>query len=186
MPAPFLNLALLLTLCVLQGCATTGAPIEKKDPLPLKKVNIEAIFEENEGLEIREEDCKELRDFYRGGVQNKAKAEQRLQEKAYPEAMTLFNASNDFFERLLQYIPEDDAEYSLFEGTHILFFPNLLMADNYLKMGKTCRIQGNPSAAKRHLEKANTFIEKSLCSEQTEWGFHLHSEIQSLLAAGKK
>ena len=68
MPAPFLNLALLLTLCVLQGCATTGAPIEKKDPLPLKKVNIEAIFEENEGLEIREEDCKEVRDFYRGGV----------------------------------------------------------------------------------------------------------------------
>jgi len=186
MRSNWVKFSLLIVWIAFQGCATTDIPIMRKDPLPLKAVHIEAIFEENEGLEIREEDCKELRDFYRGGVQRKAKAERRLKEKAYPEAMRLFHGSNVFFETILKYIPEDSAKYNLFEDTHILFFPNLLLADNYLKMSKICHAQGNRWQANRHLKKAQTYIEKSLRSEQTEWGFTLQSEIQFLVAAEKK
>ena len=72
----------------------------------------------------------------------KPKRRKKLQEKAYPEAMKFYQASNDFFTRMLQFMNEDCASYTLYEGTDILFFPNLLMADNYLKMGIIARETG--------------------------------------------
>ncbi len=64
-----------LAMLFLSGCASIQAPAQNTPPIPLKDANLQAVFEENEGLEIREEDAKELRDFYRGGVQLKAKGE---------------------------------------------------------------------------------------------------------------
>ena len=117
---------LLFAFLATQGCAAITPPKGDQRLVSLKEANLGAVFEENEGLEVILEDAKELRDFYRGGVQQKAKAEKRFQEKLYPEAMGLYRSSNEFFLTLLQHIDEDSAEYNLFEGTNILFFPNLL------------------------------------------------------------
>jgi len=170
-----------IILLPLLGCPPASLRVEKKEPIPIQVVNLESILEENEGLEIQEEDCKEARDFYRGGVQQKAKAEKHFQERNYFEALRFFRRSIDFLEKIIPLIPEDDAEYELFEGTGILFFPNLLLADNHLKVAKICQIHGKRDESKRNLRKAKTFIEKSLRAEPTEWGLGIQSEIQALL-----
>jgi hypothetical protein len=164
------------------ACATTILPHENKPVIPLKQANLEAVFEENEGLEVTPQDTKEVRDFYRGGVQLKAKAETLFQEKAYPEAMRLYRSSNDFFSTLfLHHIDEDSATYALFEGTHILFFPNLLMADNYLKMGLILRETGEEGQAQPTWERALFFAKASLRTEPSEWGLALQEELLTLL-----
>jgi len=166
------------------GCATTP-PAADKRLIPLQEANLEGVLEENEGLEVLREDARELRDFYRGGVQQKGKAEKKFQEKAYPEALQFYRGSCEFFSTLLQHLDEDSADYTLFEGTHILFFPNLLMADNHLKMGLIFRAMGQESAAQRHWKRARSFIKDSLCSERTEWGLSLEGELNSLMASKK-
>ena len=150
---------------------------------PLKEVNFELIIEQQEGLEIIWEDAKDVRDFYRGGVQHKAKAEAKFRAKEFAQALELFKSSNDFFLVVLNYIDEDSAEQFLFEGHHILFFPNLLAADNFLKIGKILQGMGRNWWAKRNWQRALSYAKQSLKSEQTEWGLTLQQEIIALLKA---
>jgi len=170
----------IVALLVSAGCGGVTPIMGESPPLPIPKANLKMVLEENEGLEIVWEDAKDARDFYRGGVQQKAKAEKKLQGKAYPEAMKFYQASNDFLTRILQSMNEDCASYTLYEGTDILFFPNLLMADNYLKMGIIARETGREGTATRNWKKAQDFAHKSLLSERTEWGLSLQQKILSL------
>jgi tetratricopeptide (TPR) repeat protein len=115
-------------------------------------------------------------------VQQKAKAEGLFREKAYPEAMRLYRSSNDFFSTLfLHHLDEDCATYALFEGTHILFFPNLLVADNYLKMGLILRQTGEEEQAQPIWERALFFAKASLRTEPSEWGLAVQGELLALL-----
>ena len=176
---------LILVLLVFPGCGGVAPIMGEKPPIPLQKANQQAVFGENEGLQVVMEDAKDARDFYRGGVQQKAQAEKRFQEKTYPEALKFYQSSNDFFIKLFQYLNEDTAEYNLFEGTDILFFPNLLMADNYLKMGLIQRETGHESSAQGSWKRAQSSVQKSLQSEKTEWGLSLEKEVSGLLATKK-
>jgi hypothetical protein len=179
-------LFLVLALLTFQGCAATTPPPGSKRLIPLKEANLQAVFEENEGLEVTLEDAKEVRDFYRRGVQQKAKAEKLFQGKNYPEAMKLYGSSNESFSFLLRYIDEDSAEYELFEGTHILFFPNLLVADNYLKMGLILRATGHEGRAQRNWKRALSFLKDSLRAEPSEWGLAVQQEILNLRPSKNK
>jgi hypothetical protein len=185
MKEKFFVLFLVFALLAFQGCAGVTPITGEKPPIPLQKANLKAVFEENEGLEFVWENAKDVRDFYRGGVQQKAKAEERFQQKAYSEAMKLYQSSNDFFTKLFQYMEEDYVEYPLFEGTNILFFPNLLTADNHFKIGRISRETGREGSAQGSWKRAQSFVKKSLQSERTEWGLSLEKEILSLLEAKK-
>ena len=178
-------LILLFACLAFQSCAGVTPIAGEKPPIPIQKANLKAVLEENEGLEFVWENAKDVRDFYRGGVQQKTKAEKRFQEKAYPEAMKLYQSSNDFFTKLSQYMEEDYAEFPLFEGTNVLFFPNLLTADNYLKMGLIYREEGREGSAQSSWKRAQSFAKKSLQSERTEWGLSLDKELSSLLEPKK-
>ena len=176
---------LILVLLVFPGCGGVAPIMGEKPPIPLQKANQQAVLVENEGLQVVMEDAKDARDFYRGGVQQKAQAEKRFQEKTYPEALKFYQSSNDFFIKLFQYLNEDTAEYNLFEGTDILFFPNLLMADNCLKMGLIQRETGHEASAQGSWKRAQSSVQKSLQSEKTEWGLSLEKEVSGLLATKK-
>ncbi len=171
---------LIAALLAFTGCGGVTPITGERAPIPLSQVNPKAVFDENEGLPILSEDAKDARDFYRGGVQQKAQAESQFLQRGYSGAMKSYEASNDFFTRMLQFMDEDCAEYTLYEGTDILFFPNLLMADNYLKMGIIARETGRNGAATRNWKKAQGFVKKSLESERTEWGLSLRQEISSV------
>ena len=170
-----------VSVLVFQGCATSPPPRAGTPVVPLSKVNLEAVLEEQEGMEIVWGDAKEVRDFYRGGVQQKAKAEEKYREKFYPLALGLYERSNEFFLVVLDYIKEDSCEYVLFEGTSILFLPNLLMADNYLKSGRILKEMGRDSSARRDWKSALESVQKSLQCERTEWGLEIEKELHSLL-----
>jgi hypothetical protein len=173
---------LFFVLLAFQGCMVSTPSPGNKSPIPMSRANLETVFGENEGLEITKEDAKEIRDFYRGGVQQKAKAEEKFKEKAYPEALLLYQASDDFLDTLLRnHIDQDSASYNLFEGTNILFFPNLLLADNALKVGLILRTMGRGGQARDSWKQALSFVKASLRSESTEWGLALQKEILSLL-----
>ena len=178
---PLVRFLVLLPLLIFLGCAATTPPAGDSPVIPLGKANLEAVLEEQEGLEIKREDAKDLRDFYRGGVQKKAAADKNFQGKNYPEAMKLYDASDEFFRVVLKYSNEDVLEFPLFEGASILFFPNLLVADNHLKMGKILREMGRESSARSQWKDALPFIKQSLQSERTEWGLSLQQEVLSLL-----
>ena len=173
-------LLLIFALLALQGCASTTPPASGP-PIPLKEANLEAVFEQNEGLEVTPEDAKEMRDFYRLGVQQKAKAEKLFQGRTYPEAMNLYDSSNESFSTILRYLDQDSAEYMLFEDTHILFFPNLLVADNELKMGLILRAKGQEGSARRCWKRGLASVQISLQAERTEWGLSLQEKLISLL-----
>jgi hypothetical protein len=178
-------LLLIFVLLALQGCAGTTPPASGP-PIPLKEANLEAVFEQNEGLEVTPEDAKELRDFYRLGVQQKAQAEKLFQEKSYPEAMKLYRSSNESFSTILRYLDQDSAEYTLFEDTHILFFPNLLVADNELKMGLILQTREEEGLAQRCWKRGLASVQKSLQAERTEWGLSLQEKLISLLPSKNK
>ncbi len=56
--------------------------------------------------------------------------------------MKLYLSSNELFSTLLEYIDSDSAEYNLFEGTNVLFFPNLLCGRQPPKNGANPRCHG--------------------------------------------
>ncbi len=168
------------------GCATPGVPpAEDSAPVPLDKANLEAVLQEQEGVEITREDAKELRDYYRGGVQKKSLADKNFREKNYQEAMKLYDTSDEFLQIVIKNNEQDSVEFPLFEGVSILFFPNLLLADNYLKVGRILRDTGHESSAQRKWKQSLLFVEKSLAAERTEWGLSLRKEILSLLNSPK-
>jgi hypothetical protein len=172
----------ILSLMVIWGCAAAPSlPPTDLRLVPLKEANLEMVFEENEGIEVNPEDAKEIRDYYRAGVQKKALAEKRFEEEAYPAAMKLFQESCDLLSTVLVHIEEDTVAFPCFEGTNILFFPNLLAADNHLKMGKIQKAMGRENQAQRSWKRALLSVRQSLRSEKTEWGLNLQQEILSLL-----
>jgi hypothetical protein len=126
---------ILAAFSALQGCAEVSPTPGNRSLIPLDKANLAAVFAENEGLEVTWEDAKDVRDYYRAGVQQKAKAEKQFQEKAYQEAMKFYEVSNDFFSKLFQYIKGDCAEYPLFKGTHILFSQTCWLPTTTLRWG---------------------------------------------------
>jgi len=181
MRANLVPIVIFVSFLTLQGCAELRPTSRNRSLIPLQKADLEAVLAENEGLEVTWEDAKDVRDFYRGGVQQKAKAEKRFQEKVYLEALKFYRSSNDFFSKLLLYIRGDSAEYFLFEGAHILFFPDLLVADNYFKMGTIERTLGHEEEAQSCWKRSFSFVQKSLQSEQTEWGLSLERKISNSL-----
>ncbi len=165
------------------GCAARITAKNSSPPLSLEKVNWQIISEQQEGLEVHWEDAKDLRDFYRGGVQQKGEAEKKFQAGAYSEAMKLYNDSNEFFSIVLNHIDQDSAEFFLFEGSQILFFPNLLMGDNYYKMGHIHKKMDRQRSAYRYWKRALKSVRRSLQAEPTQWGLVLEEELNSLLAS---
>ena len=173
---------IIFSLVAFLGCASTPPPSPtSQKPLPLKEANLEMVFEENEGLEMNPEDAKELRDYYRAGVQKKALAEKHLREKAYREALMFYEESCDLLSTVLRHIEEDTVQFPCFEGASLLFFPNLLAADNHLKIGKIQKAMGREKSAQRNWKRALFFTRQSLRFEKTEWGISLQQEILSLL-----
>lgn len=175
-------LILLIIYSIGSSCAFDYPLSKDTIPVPLEKVNLGSIIEQQQGLEISWEDAKDVRDFYRGGVQYKAKAEIKAKEGNYQEALNLYESSNEFLSVVLNYLQEDSAEYYLFEGHQILFFPNLLMADNNLKIGQILKVMKKNWSARWKWKQALSYVKKSLKSEKTQWGLSIQDELMTLLS----
>jgi hypothetical protein len=145
---------------------------------PLTEINFENVVNENRGLKVFEENATTVHDFYRGGVQQKAEGEGLLKEGKREEALTHFETSNRFFLVVLRYLSEDEAYRNLYGDHVVIFLPNLLSADNYLKLANLYKKMGRDDKALESKGHGEYYLSQSLKSVKTEWGFNIQKEFE--------
>jgi hypothetical protein len=152
---------------------------------PLIEINLENVIQENEGFKVVQENAIMVNDYYRGGVQEKAEGERLMKEEKWEEAEAHFEKSNWFLEVVVRYFPMDEACKNIYGDHVVIFIPNLLMADNELKLmeiyGKTKR-NGDIYWAKRD---GNAYLSRSLRSVKTEWGYRLKKDLEEKFKMGE-
>ena len=148
---------------------------------PLTEINLEKVFGENRGLKVLEENATTVRDCYRGGVQEKEKGERLLEEGKWEEAQAHFKKSNQYLKVVTNYLPEDEAYRNVY-GDHVLIFlPNLLIADNQLKLARIHRQLKLGEEIYWVIRQGRKYLSKSLKSVKTEWAFQVGKEFEKEL-----
>ncbi|HVP80304.1 MAG TPA: hypothetical protein VMV04_20670 [Thermodesulfobacteriota bacterium] len=172
---------LLLIVILFLGCLGTRCATPKEESKtfakdyvhPLKEINVEKVFSENRGLKVLEENATKVYDYYRGGVQEKEEGEGLLRESKWEEARKHLEKSNRFLLVVLKYLPEDEAYRVVYEGQTVIFLPNLLIADNALKLVPVYRNLRNPDLAAQTLAEGQRYLAESEKSVKTEWAIQL-------------
>jgi hypothetical protein len=151
----------------------------KHHVFPLSEINLEKVIEENSGFRVLKENATTVRDYYRGGVQEKAEGERLLKEEKCEEAMSHFIKSNRFLGVVLDYLPEDEPYRNIYGDHSIIYMPNLLIADNYLKL---VRIYKKLKMGRNDIywekKSAKKYLAQSLRSAQTGWAFQVKRELE--------
>lgn len=146
---------------------------------PLSEINLEKVIEENSGLKVLRENATTVRDYYRGGVQEKAEGERLIREKKWEEAMSHFIKSDRFLEVVLDYLPEDEAHRNIYGNHFIIFMPNLLIADNYLELVRIYKkLKMGRDDIYWEKKSAKKYLAYSLKSVQTEWALQVKRELE--------
>jgi hypothetical protein len=165
-------------------CATPkeGLKTYPKDYVhPLTEINLEKVFAENRGLKVLEENATKVHDFYRGGVQEKEEGESLMKENSWDEARKHLEKSNRFLRVVLKYLPEDEAYRDIYEGQTVIFLPNLLMADNDLKLITVYKNMRNENKAAEVKGEGQYYLAESLKSVKTEWAYQIKKGFEELL-----
>jgi hypothetical protein len=139
------------------------------------------VIDENKGLRVLEENATKVHDYYRGGVQEKAEGERFLKEGKLDEAMVRFEKSNRFLRVVIEYLSEDEASRNIYGDHVVIFLPNLLIADNDLKMIAILKRMGKDDKAVEARGHGEYYLERSLKSVKTEWAFQIKKEFQEAL-----
>ncbi len=146
------------------------AKIYPKDYLhPLKEINLEKVYGENRGLRILEENASTAHDYYRGGVQEKEEGEALMKAGKWNDARLHLEKSNRFLRIVLKHQPEDDAYLNVYGEQTIIFLPNLLIADNDLKLVAVYKNLRNENRAGEVRKEGQLYLTESLKSVKTEW-----------------
>jgi hypothetical protein len=148
---------------------------------PLKEINLEKVFSENRGLKVFEENATTADDYYRGGVQEKEEGEKRIKENRWEETRIHLEKSNRFLRVVLKYLPEDEANRNVYGEQMIIFLPNLLIADNNLKLitvYKNLKDDGKAAEAKA---EGQHYLALSLKSVKTEWANQIKKGFEDAL-----
>ncbi len=186
-------LFLIITLGILgTRCATpmeehthgeiTPAKTYPKDYVhPLTEINLDKVINENRGLKVLIENATAVHDYYRGAVQEKAEGERLLKEGKWEEAQTPLEKSNRFLIVVLRYLSEDEAYRNIYGDTMVIFLPNLLVADNYLKLITIFKKMGRDDKAIEAKGHGEYYLSESLKSVKTEWAFQLQKGFQEEL-----
>ena len=135
----------------------------------LREISLEKVFNENRGLKVIEENATTVDDYYRGGVQEKEEGEKLLKEGRWVEARKQFEKSNRFLRVVLKYLPQDEAYRIVYEGQTVIFLPNLLIADNDLKLITVYKSLKEDDKAAQAKAEGQQYLAKSQESVKTEW-----------------
>ena len=159
-------------------CAT---PREELKTYPLTEINLEKVFNENRGLKVMEENATAVHDYYRGGVQEKEEGESLIKESRWEEARIHLEKSNRFLRVVLKYLPEDEAHRDIYEGQTVIFLPNLLMADNDLKLVTVYKNMKNDNKVAEARGNGQQYLAESLKSVKTEWAYQVKKGLEDEL-----
>jgi len=162
-------------------CATPkeGLKAYPKDYVhPLTEINLEKVFSENRGLKVLEENATKVDDYYRGGVQEKEEGEKLLKESNWEEARNHLEKSNRFLRVVVRYLPEDEAYRNIYGEQTVIFLPNLLIADNDLKLITVYKNLKNDDKAAQAEAGGQQYLADSLKSVKTEWAFQVKKGLE--------
>jgi hypothetical protein len=146
---------------------------------PLTEINLDKVINKNRGLKVLEENATTAHDYYRGGVQQKAEGERFLKEEKWEEAFVRFETSNRFFLVVLRYLSDDEAYRNIYGDHVVIFLPNLLSADNYLKLANIYKKMGRDDKAVEAKGHGEYYLSESLKDVKTEWGL-IFKEFEGL------
>ncbi len=135
----------------------------------MSEINLDRIYAENGGLKVLEENATMVHDYYRGGVQEKEEGESLLKESKWEEARNHLEKSNQFLRIVLKYLPDDEAHRNIYGAQVVIFLPNLLIADNDLKLSAVYRRLGNDGKVAALRNDGKYYLTESLKTVKTEW-----------------
>jgi hypothetical protein len=179
----------LLTQCAMHDQASVGEQkaTDSDRVYPLSEINFEKAERENQGLKMVPENATTVRDYYRGGVQEKSLAEKKYQEGNLKEAKDHFEKSDRYLEPILRLLPNDEAYRNIYGDQHITFIPNLLISDNQLKIARILeKMNGRPEEIHRVILRGKQFLSLSVRSMKSEWANQLDQEFAKILVADSK
>jgi hypothetical protein len=140
---------------------------------PLTEINLDKVINENRGLKVLVENATTVHDYYRGAVQEKAEGERLLNEGKWEEAQIPLEKSNRFLQVVLRYLSEDEAYRNIYGDTVVIFLPNLLTADNDLKLITIYKKMGRGDKAAEAKGDGEYYLSQSLKSVKTAWAFQV-------------
>jgi hypothetical protein len=156
-------------------CATPKGDLKT---YPLTEINPEKVFSENRGLRILEENATHIHDFYRGGVQEKEEGESLMKEGKWEEARNHLEKSNKYLRVVVKYLPKDEPSRNVYGDEMVIFMPNLLRADNCLKLITVYKNLGNDNMAASAKNEGQYSLADSLRSVETEWAYQVKKGFQ--------
>ena len=148
---------------------------------PLREINLEKVFQENRGLKVVEENATTAHDYYRGGVQEKEEGEKLMKESRWEEARIHLEKSIRFLLVVLKSLPEDEAYRNIYGEQVIIFLPNLLIADNALKLVSVYKNMRNDNAVAEAKNEGQHYLAESLKSVKTEWAYQIKKGFEDVL-----
>jgi hypothetical protein len=148
---------------------------------PLKDINLEKVFDENRGLKVLEENATTAHDYYRGGVQEKEEGEKLMKESRWEEARIHLEKSIRFLRVVLKSLPEDEAYLNVYGDQNVIFLPNLLIADNALKLISVYKNLRNDNAVAEAKNEGQRYLAESLKSVKTEWANQIKKGFEGAL-----
>ena len=148
---------------------------------PLNEINLEKVFQENRGLEVVEENATTAHDYYRGGVQEKEEGEKQMKESRWEEARIHLEKSSRFLRVVIKYLPEDEAYRNIYGEQVVIFLPNLLIADNDLKLVTVYKNMRNDNKVVEAKNDGEHYLAESLKSVKTEWAYQIKKGFEDAL-----
>ena len=145
---------------------------------PIMDINLDKVINQNRGLKVLVENATAVHDYYRGAVQEKAEGERLLKEGKWEEAQIPLDKSNRFLQVVLRYLPEDEAYRNIYGDHVVIFLPNLLMADNYLKLITIYKKMGKANDVIDAVRYGKEYVSRSLASVKTEWAFQIQKGFE--------
>jgi hypothetical protein len=148
---------------------------------PLAEINLEKVFNENRGLKVLEENATTVHDYYRGGVQEKEEGEKLMKESRWGEARNHLEKSNRFLRVVIKYLPEDEPSRNVYGDQMVIFLPNLLIADNDLKLIAVYKAMKNDNKVAEVKNDGQHYLAESLKSVKTEWAYQIKKGFEDEL-----
>ena len=145
---------------------------------PLTEINLEKVVNENRGLKVLEENATTVHDYYRGAVQEKTEGENLVKENKWEGGRIHLEKSNRFLRVVLRYLSEDEAYRNIYGDHVVIFLPNLLSADNFLKLITVYRKLGRDDKTKEAQGHGEYYLTQSLKIVKTEWAYQVKKELE--------
>ena len=145
---------------------------------PIMDINLDKVINQNRGLKVLVENATAVHDYFRGAVQEKAEGERLLKEGKWEETQISLEKSNRFLKVVLKYLSEDEAYRNIYGDHVVIFLPNLLMADNYLKLITVCKKMGRTNDIIEAERYGKEYVSRSLASVKTEWAFQIQKGFE--------